>query len=100
APSPAQPVPPNSFADFFNRSGRIEIIWFPFSENPWLHVLTVSPEKPASSIAVSTPYNYPFADHVPDALQSFVRAILNGIPSVTPEYGRMAAEVPAYGLAG
>jgi hypothetical protein len=99
-PTPAQSVPPNSFADFFNRTGRVEIIWFPFSENPWLHVWTVSPEKPADSIAVNAPYNYPFADQVPDALQSLITSILNGIPSVTPEFGRMAAQVTANGLDG
>jgi hypothetical protein len=100
APTQAQPVPPNSFADFFNRTGRVEIIWFPFSENPWLHVWAASPEKPAGSIAVNAPYNYPFADHVPDALQSFITSILQGIPSVTPEFGRMAAQVTANGLDG
>jgi hypothetical protein len=59
APTAAQPVPPNSFAEFFNRTGRVEIIWFPFSwepppllplaepVNPWLHVWTNSPEKPS-----------------------------------------------------
>jgi cholesterol oxidase-like protein/FAD binding domain-containing protein len=99
-PTPAQPVPPNSFADFFDRTGRVETIWFPFSENPWLHVWTISPEKPEGSIAVSTPYNYPFADHVPDALQSFIKSILNGIPSVTPLFGQMAAQVTANGLDG
>ena len=68
----------DSFAEFFERTGRIEIIRFPYGEqpplpglplvHPWLHVWTMAPEKPARSIPVKTPYNYPFADHVSDAL--------------------------------
>ena len=99
-PTQTQPAPPNSFADFLNRTGRVEIIWFPFSENPWLHLWTIAPEKPPPSIAVNGPYNYPFADTVPDILQSFVTSILNGIPDVTPLFGQMAAQVTANGLDG
>ena len=99
-PTTMQKAPPDSFADFLNRAGRVEIIWFPFSDNPWLHVWTVTPEKPQSSAVVSGPYNYPFADNVPDILQSFVTSILNGVPGVTPLFGRMAAQVTANGLDG
>jgi hypothetical protein len=101
-PTAAQPVPPNSFADFFNRTGRVEIIWFPFSENPWLHIWTASPEKPTDSIAVNGPYPYPFADHVPDALQSFVASILTNPLTrfLTPDFGQMAAQVTTNGLDG
>lgn len=109
APQPAQQVPPDSFADFFERSGRIEIIWFPFSDsppaplppaNPWLHIWTMAPQKPPASIAVAAPYNYPFADHVPDILQGFVKQILAGIPSVTPVFGWTTGHTTANGLEG
>jgi hypothetical protein len=99
-PTAKQTTPTNSFADFLNRTGRVEIIWFPFSANPWLHLWTIAPDKPPSSIAVNAPYNYPFADHVPDILQSFVTQILNGIPAVTPLFGQTAALVTANGLDG
>jgi hypothetical protein len=108
SPTPAQPVPANSFADFFNRTGRIEIIWFPYGEepplplmepvHPWLHVWTVSPEQPAGSTAVAQPYNYPFADHVTDAQQSLIRTLLEGDVSVTPLFGYTAAKIAADGL--
>jgi hypothetical protein len=107
APTTAQPIPPDSFAEFFERTGRIEIIWFPYGEqpplpglplvHPWLHVWTMAPEKPARSIPVKTPYNYPFADHVSDALQTFLKQILT-IPSVTPVFGYTAATITADGL--
>lgn len=99
-PTAAMPVPANSFADWLNRCGRVEVIWFRTGTCPWLHVWSVAPDKPDSSTAVTTPYNYPFADHVPDILQGFVQKILNGIPSLTPLFGETAALVTANGLDG
>ena len=81
APTPAQPVPANSFAEFFNRSGRIEILWFPVWRetssldglvHPWLHVWAMSRAQPPGSTAVAQPYNYPFADHPPDILRTLL----------------------------
>jgi hypothetical protein len=100
APSGANPIPPSSFADFLQRYGRVEIIWFPFSDNPWLHLWQVAPTKPAESIAVNAPYNYPFADYVPEGLQSLINRVLSGLPSLTPTVGRTAATVTANGLDG
>ena len=100
APTAADPVPANSFASFLDSMGRVEIIWYPFSDNPWLHTWQVAPTKPSSSIAVSTPFNYPFADYVPDGLQNLITHLVNGDPSLTPAVGQMAARVTAFGLDG
>jgi len=105
-PTPAQAVPPNSFAEFFNCTGRVEIIWFPFSweppplmgpVNPWLHVWTNSPEKPPESVEVNAPYNYPFADNVSDELQNLLPTLLR-TPGVTPLFGYTAARITRDGL--
>ena len=100
APNANGSDPANSFGDFLAKTGRIEIIWFPFSANPWVHLWEVAPQKPAASLPAAGPYNYPFADHVPDALQTFIDQILQGIPSITPEFGKMATSVTSYGLDG
>ena len=100
APTSATPIPPDSFADYLNRCGRVEVIWFRTGTNPWLHVWSVAPNKPDGSTAVTSPYNYPFADHVPDSLQKFLNLLLNGVPSATPLFGEMAASVTASGLDG
>ena len=97
--SPTTP-PPDSFGDFLNRYGRVEVIWFRTGTNPWLHVWSVEPTLPAGSRAVTSPYNYPFADHVPDSLQKLLKMLLNGVPSATPLFGEMAASVTAHGLDG
>ncbi|CAG7836062.1 unnamed protein product [Allacma fusca] len=57
-----------SIPNFLNRSGRIEVIWFPFTSNPWLKVWTVSETKPEASLYVHEAYNYPFTDRFPEAL--------------------------------
>ena len=100
APSVADPLPANSFGDFVERLGRVEVIWYPFSDNPWLHTWQVAPTLPPGSLAVSTPYHYPFADVVPDGLQTLITDLVNGDPSLTPTVGQMAARVTANGLDG
>ncbi|MFV0458574.1 MAG: cholesterol oxidase substrate-binding domain-containing protein [Actinomycetales bacterium] len=49
---------------YLDLTGRLEIIWLPFTERPWLKTWRVtSPLRvPDGSRAVSGPYNYPFAD--------------------------------------
>jgi FAD/FMN-containing dehydrogenase len=100
APTAATPVPPDSFGDFLNRYGRIEIIWFRIGTNPWLHVWSVEPTKPNGARQVDVPYNYPFADNVPAILQEGIRTILDIDPSFTPTFGKIAATVTANGLDG
>lgn len=99
-PSVETPIPKDSFSDYLERFGRVEVIWFRKGTNPWLHVWSVEADKPVGSTAVSAPYNYPFADHVPESLQKFLRMLLGGVPSVTPAFGETAARVTADGLDG
>jgi len=100
APTPTTPIPPNSFGDYLNRCGRVEVIWFRTGTNPWLHVWSVAPNKPDGSTAVNSPYNYPFADNVPEILQTILKDVLKGIPAATPLFGATAARVTANGLDG
>ncbi|MCX5252392.1 FAD-binding protein [Streptomyces sp. NBC_00201] len=69
-------------ASHLDRSGRVEAIWFAFTEFPWLKVWSVSPTRPLTSRRVSTPYNYPFSDSVPTVVADLV--------------GRMASEAAWY----
>ncbi len=86
-------------ASFLDRSGRIEAIWFPFTDTPWLKVWTVTPTKPAQSRAVTQPYNYPFSDSVPQALSNLVKQIvIGGQSSLTPQYGQMQLAITTAGL--
>lgn len=101
ASSPGAP-PPDSFADFLSKYGRVEVIWFPFTTNPWLHVWNVEPVKPAESREVDGPFNYPFADNLDPVLQSFLKhAFSSGaLGPLTPQFGSLMAAATANGLDG
>ena len=44
----AESAPPtNSFGDFLANYGRIEVIWFPFTNNPWVHLWKMAPNQGA-----------------------------------------------------
>src|SRR6266498_367088 len=95
---PEAPQSTNRFADFLNANGRVEIIWFCFSDNPWVHIWNVEPNQPTASLKVDKPYNYPFADNVTDWQQQFIGSLRGS--ALTPEFGRTAARVTAAGLDG
>lgn len=89
---------PRRFSDFLDASGRVESIWFPFTESPWLKVWTLAPERPAASREVSSPYNYPFSDSVPPEMAELARSTVTGHGEVTPLFGRSMYEVARAGL--
>jgi hypothetical protein len=82
--------------------GRVEIIWFPFTDNPWLHLWQVAARKPAESRQVSGPYNYPFADNLNETLQQILREGLGrgGLGPLTPLFGRTMLTTTDRGLDG
>lgn len=100
APSDGDSPPPNSVAHFLEQSGRIEAIWYPFSEYPWLKVWTVEKEKPADSIPVSSPNNYPFSDNLETEITEIIKKILGGAPELTPKFGNIMQEATQLGLDG
>jgi FAD/FMN-containing dehydrogenase len=87
-----------TFESFVDASGRVEAIWFAFTERPWLKVWSVSPHKPAASRHVSAPYNYPFSDNVPEQVTDLVAQVTAGDPSVAPTLGAVEYGVAANGL--
>jgi FAD/FMN-containing dehydrogenase len=86
------------FANYVNSSGRVEAIWFPFTNTPWVKVWTVTPNKPLFSKSVSSPYNYPFADSLNAEQSSLVSQIIGGNPSLAPTFGNLQISVVGAGL--
>lgn len=99
APDGASP-PPKSCGEFLNQSGRIEVIWFPFTSFPWLKIWTVQAEKPASSRKVDGPNNYPFSDNLPDAITFVIDKILTTDPGLTVLFGQLMQDLTISGLDG
>lgn len=55
---------------FLKATGRVEIIHFPFTSNAWLKTWERTATKPTSSRAVTSPFNYTFADNPGSAMVS------------------------------
>lgn len=89
-----------TLASFVDQTGRVEAIWYPFTDKPWLKAWSVAPVKPLTSREVSQPYNYPFSDQIPDTLAELARACVTGQPQSAPLVGATAYSVSAAGLAG
>ena len=89
-----------TFDAYVERSGRVETIWFPFTAEPWLKVWTVAPHQPLLSRAVDAPYNYVFADVIPQTLSVLIKEILDGNGAITPTFGQAELDIVAAGLTG
>ncbi|WP_405825368.1 FAD-binding protein [Streptomyces sp. NBC_01390] len=88
-----------TFASFLDEAGRVETIWFAFTESPWLKVWSVAPTRPLASRHVSSPYNYPFSDNVPTLVADLVGRILSdGAWYLAPVLGNAQLDVAALGL--
>lgn len=88
-----------TLASFLDRAGRVEAIWFAFTETPWLKVWSVSPTRPLTSRQVRTPYNYPFSDSVPTPVADLVgRMVSDGAWYLAPVLGNAQYDVAALGL--
>ncbi|MBD2785090.1 FAD-binding protein [Xenorhabdus sp. DI] len=79
---------PQTVSHFLDKSGRVEVILFPFTPKPWLKVWSIAPEKPDSSVEVTEPYNYPFSDNISDLVSGILEACLDVEPALTPILGQ------------
>ncbi|MDX7998766.1 FAD-binding protein [Xenorhabdus sp. Reich] len=89
-----------TFSHFLDKSGRAEIILFPFTDIPWLKVWSVAPTKPVSSVEVKAPYNYPFSDNIPPAISNILDNILSHFPQITSEISKIQYELAHASLQG
>ncbi|WP_107483402.1 cholesterol oxidase substrate-binding domain-containing protein [Streptomyces humi] len=84
---------------FLTRSGRVEAIWFAFTEYPWLKEWSVAPTKPLTSRHVTSPYNYPFSDNVPTVVADLVgRMVSDAAWYLAPVLGNAQLDVATAGL--
>ncbi|MFD5316555.1 cholesterol oxidase substrate-binding domain-containing protein [Streptomyces sp. NPDC127098] len=99
APGSAAAAGGRTFADFLAAGGRVETIWFAFTDRPWLKVWSLSPEKPATSRPVLGPYNYPFSDSVPTAVSRLAgQLVADAAWYLAPTLGALQYTVAATGL--
>ena len=88
----------SSLASYVDGAGRVEAIWFPFTTTPWLKVWSVAATKPATSIAVTSGYNYSFTNSVTTAENTFFDEVATGDVSGTPTFEGTAMALVDTGL--
>ncbi|MEO3747847.1 cholesterol oxidase substrate-binding domain-containing protein [Plantactinospora sp. B5E13] len=96
-------APPGSgarrtLASFVAAAGRVEAIWFAFTEHPWLKVWSVAPTRPLTSRPVATPYNYPFSDNVPRPVAELAEQLIGGAWWLAPTFGQLQYTTAVTGL--
>ncbi|MFI1382656.1 cholesterol oxidase substrate-binding domain-containing protein [Embleya sp. NPDC020886] len=85
-------------ADYIRDSGRVEVIWFPFTTVPWLKVWSVAPSKPWVSTRVDNPYPYTFANFVTEDQAKFLADIATGNVGATEVFTNAEMAVVGSGL--
>ncbi|MFF4258338.1 cholesterol oxidase substrate-binding domain-containing protein [Streptomyces sp. NPDC001663] len=88
-----------TLASYLEQSGRVEAIWFAFTEYPWFKVWSVAPTRPLTSRHVTSPYNYPFSDNVPTVVADLVgRMTSDAAWYLAPVLGNAQSDAAALGL--
>jgi FAD/FMN-containing dehydrogenase len=90
---------PRSLAAYVDACGRVNVLWFPYSDRTWLKTLTVEPHRPPQSRVVTEPYNYPFADHVPESVSRAVSLVVSEDPANAVVLGEIQYAAAVAGLA-
>jgi FAD/FMN-containing dehydrogenase len=80
-------------ASFVDAAGRMEVIWFVFTDRPWFKVWSVAPHRPLPSRPVTGPYNYLFSDNAPPEVADLLGQLMTGLWQLTPAFG--AAQLAA-----
>jgi FAD/FMN-containing dehydrogenase len=88
----------NSLASYAEKAGRVEAIWFPFTDTPWLKVWSIAPSQPLLSVKATSPYNYSFTNDVTSSDNTFFDEVAGGDVSGTPAFEATAIALVDTGL--
>jgi hypothetical protein len=77
---------PGSFQQLVQQYGRVEVIWYPFTDNPWVKCWEIQPT--AIQPQTTGPYNYPLANQIPLAASLAIAAGLFAFPNLTPAFNK------------
>lgn len=87
-----------TLSSYVDRTGRIEAIWFPFTDVPWLKVWSVAPAKPPFAKQLDGPYAYTFANRVTEDMSKLLGEIAAGGGDKTPAFTKLAMSIVGSGL--
>ncbi|QIO06604.1 cholesterol oxidase substrate-binding domain-containing protein [Acinetobacter shaoyimingii] len=89
-----------TFNHFLDEAGRIEAIWFPFTNYPWVKVWSVKEKRPLTAKIVNEPFNYKFAENLPKQMLDMIKQIATGSVYITPAFGKLQLSISTLGLNG
>ena len=90
-----------TFSKLLDQSGRVEAIWYPFTDYPWVKVWSVTPKRPLTSKMTYQPFNYWFSDNLIKPLTDLIQKIIvNNSRYLTPTFGKLQFDITKLGLQG
>ncbi|MEE1751427.1 cholesterol oxidase substrate-binding domain-containing protein [Streptomyces sp. SP18CS02] len=99
--APGSGVPASrTLSGFLDATGRVEAIWFAFTDRPWLKTWSVTPNRPLASRSVTEPYNYPFSDNIPEPVARLAGQVFAGSWAGAPLLGQLQYLIAKIGLTG
>ncbi|WP_037347216.1 cholesterol oxidase substrate-binding domain-containing protein [Sciscionella sediminilitoris] len=87
-----------SLSNLLDESGRVGLIWYTFTDRPWVQQWTVTPEKPLFAKEVSGPYNFLFADNLPSPVPEMLGGMISGNDWMAPGFGNAVLAATDVGL--
>jgi hypothetical protein len=82
--APSATPSPHSMTQLVASYGRVEAIWFPFTDNPWVKTWQRMPN--AVQPQVGGPYNYGFANNISAQQSADIGKALHAFPPLTPAF--------------
>lgn len=83
---PGNSLSDDAIASLLDKYGRVEVIWFPFTGEPWVKTWQRLPAL--TQQPVSGPYNYPWANDISLETNAKIKESLFTLPSLTPLFGK------------
>lgn len=89
-----------TITNLLNKYGRLETIWFPNTETPWLKIWQNTAKQPSGSLLTQGPYNYGFSDSIPAIATDLISGTFNLFPKFIKSFGPLQLLLVRLGLAG
>ncbi|AOA58818.1 cholesterol oxidase substrate-binding domain-containing protein [Acinetobacter larvae] len=90
-----------TFSHFLDQSGRVEAIWFPFTDYPWIKIWSITPNRPLTSRIATHAFNYWFAENIPKSVLDLIKKIvIDKSTYLTPSFGSFQYKISKRGVEG
>lgn len=87
-----------SLSSMIDRVGRVGLIWYTFTDKPWIQQWEVARRRPFVSRPTITPYNFPFADRLPSPVPELLGQVVAGNQHIAPAFGKAVYATTATSL--